>query len=576
MKKYFFLLSFFTSTVGFSQNASWVFFKDKVKGDFDPCTYFDEKAIERRAIHKVDLNDPSDWPVNPAYIDQVKPLADSTGYATRWLNALLVYTDSVRLEQIKRLPFVDHVEEAIRNSGESYLASAQPEYDVYIWEILAKHSRAQISRMKGEEFTKRGISGKGIRIAILDGGFDKVDYHDAFGHLRSEGLIFKTYDFIHKREDVYGQHYHGSSVLSNVGGKMQQNPVGLATDASFMLAITEGRATNTVDEEHWLEAAEWADRYGAQIINTSLGYHDGLYKRKDMNGKTTVISRAANAAAGKGILVVVSAGNEGESKWHFVCAPGDADSVLTVGAIDPNTGIKSEFSSYGPTADGRMKPNVCAYGTATVAKGRGYSKAYGTSFASPLIAGFAACVLELYPKMTNMQLMDELQKSADLYPYYDYMHGFGVPQANYFLKDTALNSIPPSKDSITSYFTIEEDSLFIRVKVDTTALSSEEQDFIQHDLSKKLESQREKDESITFLDEEQLGKSYFERFEAPYFQDYPELVFYHLTDADGKMILYRAVTARTNEPVKLFKADLTKGTTLRVHFKGSTKTFQVK
>jgi len=255
-------------------------------------------------------------------------------------------------------------------------------------------------------------------------------------------------------------------VLSCIAG-IQKNGkmLGLATGAEFLLARTEVETEPKKEEFWWLQAVEWADKNGADIINSSLGYGIDRYNYKDMDGQTTLVSKAANMAAAKGILVCNAAGNEGSRKsWIGIIAPADADSVLTVGGINPNlTNFKkTSFSSYGPTADGRMKPNVVAYGSANVAKPseNKYTTAQGTSFSSPLIAGFAACAWQTNRNLTAMELKSEIEKSASLYPYFDYAYGYGVPQASYFTENQQ-NEVEK-----TFEITSNDNSIFITVFVE--------------------------------------------------------------------------------------------------------------
>lgn len=202
-------------------------------------------------------------------------------------------------------------------------------------------------------------------------------------------------------------------------------------------------------------AAEWADKNGVDIINSSLGYTGPRYLPENMDGKTAFVSKAAQLAVDKGILVVSSAGNEGTGKWKRIAAPGDATGVLTVGGIDPYTGIHSNFSSFGPSWDKRLKPEVCAYGTAIVSSRTGLVISEGTSFSSPLVAGFAACLKQRYPLLKNTELKELICRSGDLWPYFDYAHGYGVPQPYFLFKDTIENkptlSIIEDNDEITFY-----------------------------------------------------------------------------------------------------------------------------
>ncbi|MFN4299293.1 MAG: S8 family serine peptidase [Thermaurantimonas sp.] len=406
----------------------WVEFAYKGTS-FDPFTYFDPKAIERRLINNVPLCDSSDFPVNELFLKYLTSCNAEVIYASRWLNAAYIIADDYSINHIQQFTFVKSV-----NKVESRLVISSLPSVTSDDETLQELAERQIALMKGQLFAEKGITGKGVRIAIFDGGFPNVDRHPAFEHIRSQNRILATFDFTKKNQHAYRGNSHGLSTFSNIGGKFGKLFIGLAPDAEFLLAITEVNREILKEEVWWVAAAEWADKMGAQIINSSLGYTVPRYSPEQMNGRHTMVSRAANMAVAKGILVINSAGNEGDDlDWQIIGAPADADSVLSVGGVNPYTGLKIGFSSFGPTAERKLKPNVAASGTTVAAKGIDrYGDVSGTSFSAPLITGFAACVMQLYPGLKAMEYFDKIQKSSHLYPYFDYAHGYGVPQADFF------------------------------------------------------------------------------------------------------------------------------------------------
>lgn len=423
------LVIIFSLTAISAQELYWVFFTDKNGTQFDPYSYFDAKAIERRTQLGLSLYDSTDFPLNPQYTQAVSALSEEVVGESRWLNALAVSTSNI--EQIAGLPFVKNIY-PIENHTDITKFKKKENFSADTLNYMAD----QLLYMEGDLFVEKGLNGKGIRIAVLDGGFKMADTHPAFAHLRANHQIIKTYNFPLKKEDVYGWDSHGTMVLSCIAGYGRNGlQLGLATGAEFLLARTETNLEQKKEEVWWMMGMEWADANGANIINSSLGYGIDRYKPSEMDG-TSLVARAANIAAAKGILVCNSMGNEGDDRsWYTLITPADADSVLSVGGIE-SSGIPSSFTSFGPTADGRRKPNVCAFGTAMVAnpsKSNLYTMASGTSFSSPLTAGFAACAWQSHRELTNMQLIQELEKSGDKYPYYDYQFGYGVPQASYFV-----------------------------------------------------------------------------------------------------------------------------------------------
>ncbi len=424
------LLSF--SKITIAQDAYWVFFTDKKDVQFNPYKYFDIKAIERRIRNNVPLNDPSDWPLNSNYVKTVTEIVDSVSGHTRWFNAMAVKANSKQIAQLRSLTFV----KAIQPMEYYAIPASNKGCDHSIENNNLR--RKQLDILGKEDFEKGGFRGKGIRIAIFDGGFPGVNTSPAFKQIRDEHRLIDTWDFTKNKAFVFYSISHGTEVMSNIGGQVIENGdtanYGLATDAEFMLAKTEVNREPYSEEKNWLMAVEWADKNGADIINSSLGYTKDRYFRSDMDGHKSLVSRAGNLAAKKGILVVNAAGNDGDNRWFIISTPADADSVLAVGGINPTDDYHISFSSYGPTADGRMKPNVCAFGTTIVANEDGFEvEVDGTSFASPLIAGFAACALQANTGIKNMDLFHLIEKSGHLYPYFDYAHGFGIPQADFVI-----------------------------------------------------------------------------------------------------------------------------------------------
>lgn len=437
-----------------AQNAYWVFFTDKHNTTFDPYSYFDAKAIERYRVNHADLYDITNYPVNRDYEQQVEALVNENIGESRWLNAVGVMATEDQISLVRELPFVSNVQQIT--------TVAQPTlYSVQEHTPVLDASLTQVNMMQGEKFLQNNINGKGVRIAVFDGGFPDVDTHPAFKHLRDNHQIVKTWNFATKKENVYGYNSHGRMVLSCIAGIMNDTTMlGLAPGAEFLLARTEVEAEKKKEEVWWVQALEWADQNGASIVSSSLGYGKELHNLKDMDGKTSIVAKGAATAASKGILVCTAMGNEGDEKeWKMLVTPADADGVLSVGAVNALDSRES-YSSFGPTADGRRKPNVVACGNDMVAAAKGnFTHAQGTSFATPMVSGFAACVKQMHPEWTAKQLLEEIEKSANHYPYYDYAFGYGVPQAGYFTDG--------KKENKTAFTMTEDDDYLYIIPANT-------------------------------------------------------------------------------------------------------------
>jgi serine protease AprX len=425
------LLILATLSVSASQKYC-IYFTDKQGSSFNAAAYFGGNEINRPI-------DSSDFPLVAAYVKSIENIAGPISSQSRWLNAVVVSANARQIELMGQYPFVKKTEPL-----RATVKLAKYKFKATLHTESYRLMTDQVASMQGERFHQKGLNGKGVRVAIFDAGFTGADKSPLFEHLHKNGQIVGTYDFVKKNENVYAHNHHGTMVLSCLAGIFDGRELGLATGAEFLLARTESNLETLNEEEYWLQAVEWAYRNGADIINSSLGYTYHRYFAAEMDGQTSLVAKAAAMAAEKGILVVNSMGNDGQNNWEFVCTPADVENVMAVGGIDPNTGIHIPFSSFGPTADKRMKPNVSAYGHVVAGSNKKLTEAYGTSFASPLVAGFAACVMQMNPGYGLDKLFDEIEKSGHLYPYFDYAHGYGIPQAGYFVD--AANPAKPLAD----------------------------------------------------------------------------------------------------------------------------------
>lgn len=439
--------------------AYWVYFKDKNGVKFNPYSYFHKNAIERRVNAGIDLDDISDYPLNQHFVNEVKQYGDSVTIESRWFNAIKIWGVShAQLNIIASLPYVLKIEESTKTFLNTAKVNENQENTALNSNKILAHK--QLENLGLSTFKQVGLDGKGVRVAVFDAGFPNLDKHDAFAEIRAEKRIVGTFNFLKNSSNVYQGGVHGTMTTGCIAGKTKEMQIGLAVGCELLLAITEYNQREPYrEEEFWLAAAEWADKNGADIISSSLGYTFERYFYKDMDGKTSLVSKAARMAVRKGMLVVNSAGNEYANPWLFIITPADVDSVLTVGGIDPGTGYHISFSSIGPNSKNVMKPNVCAFGHVTTSGKRGLIQVDGTSFSCPLVSGFAACALQAFPEFKGkpMELYDLIQRSSSLFPYFDYMHGFGVPQAGKLLK--TVKEKPPTFD-----FVFEDNALSVKLK----------------------------------------------------------------------------------------------------------------
>jgi serine protease AprX len=431
------VLTWFISFPASSQdNRYMVFFKDKTGSPFtvaQPLSFLSQKAIDRRLKQGLDIN-PQDLPVYEGYVDGVRNAGAKCLYTTRWFNGVLFQCDAALLPDLQSLTFVDHIE---------YVAPKSASGGRKSYNLRRKNNRTgfetetQLNMIGLDRMQEAGYTGEGITIAVLDSGFPGVDLYPPFQPVFSEARFDASvsFDFVHDSKAIFQYDGHGTEVLSVIAGSVPDAFTGGAYKANFQLYITEDVPTEyRIEEYNWVFAAERADSAGVDIIHSSLGYYDfddaGMnYSVDEMDGKTAVITRAAQMAADRGILVVASAGNEGNiPSWRIITAPADARDVLAVGNVNSSLN-KSGSSSIGPTADNRIKPDVAALGVnvRVINENGQVSTASGTSLSAPLITSLAAGIWQRYPDLSNKEVIDLIKLTASQAGHPDNLLGFGIP-----------------------------------------------------------------------------------------------------------------------------------------------------
>ena len=413
-----------------------VFFTDKANTPFSiekPREFLSEKAIDRRFRQKIAVT-PQDIPVNRQYIDSLIAMDIKVFYTSKWLNGVLVEGDREIIEALEQKPYVKATE---------FVAPGPVGFARrgFIFKSLSINSQYETlptdvqNNMLGiEKMHKDGFRGEGMTVAVFDGGFQNVNSLPFFEHLYKDKRIKATFNFIANSDSVYQYDDHGTNVLSCLAGYDPNQYIGTAYQANYILCVTEDVFSEyRIEEYNWLFAAEFADSAGVDVINSSLGYNTFDDKSMDYNyenvdGKTAVITRAASLAASKGILVVSSVGNEGNNSWRFVVPPADADSILSVGAVNEALRI-TYFSSVGPTFDGRIKPDLVAMGenTKIISLNGNIKSGNGTSYASPIIAGLSVGIWQAYPELNNYEIIQLLKKTASQASNPNTEYGFGTP-----------------------------------------------------------------------------------------------------------------------------------------------------
>lgn len=397
-----------------------------------PGQFLSEKAIARRKRQNLVI-DSTDLPVCSKYVDAIRKKGVRIVTTGKWDNFVTVAcNDSTVIDKIACLPFV-------RSTEKVWKAPAGQKADIKRDSLVNNPAKSdslygpafkQIQMSNAQKLHEAGFKGQGMTIAVIDAGFHNVDRITAMNNIRILGVK----DFVEPGSDIYAQGAHGMAVLSCIAMNQPHVMIGTAPEASFWLLRSEDEASeNLVEQDYWAAAIEFADSVGVDVVNTSLGYYtfddsSKNYEYRDLDGHHALMSRQAGKAADKGMIVVCSAGNSGASSWKKITAPGDAENVLTVGAIDKK-GVLAPFSSIGNTADNRVKPDVVAVGLGSDAMGTdgNLRKANGTSFSSPILCGMVTCLWQACPQLTAKEVIELVRQSGDRVEYPDNIYGYGVP-----------------------------------------------------------------------------------------------------------------------------------------------------
>lgn len=443
MKKLVLLLLFVLVVIGASAKAKQdtlkyrISLKDKAATTYSlnrPEEFLSAKALARRKKQRLAI-DSTDLPVCSAYIKTIRRKGIKVITQGKWDNFVTVScNDTTLIADIARLPFVRSTEK-VWISPHSKSPSMSTTRDSLINQPLRGDSLygpaiGQIQMSNGHKLHEAGFKGEGMVIAVVDAGFHNVDRITAMQNIR----VLGTKDFVHSQTDIYAESSHGLDVLSCMAMNEPNVMIGTAPEASYWLLRSEDDySEHLVEQDYWAAAVEFADSVGVDVINTSLGYYvfddpSKNYQYRDLDGRTSLMSRQASQLANKGIVLVCSAGNAGAGSWKKTTPPGDADHVLTVGAVDKKA-ILAPFSSVGNTTDGRVKPDVMAVGLGADAMGTNglLHQVNGTSFSSPILCGMVACLWQACPELTAKEIIALVRRSGDRVEYPDNIYGYGVP-----------------------------------------------------------------------------------------------------------------------------------------------------
>ena len=423
----------------------WIQFTDKSNTPYSidrPDEFLSERAIQRRKKYNIALNE-KDIPVNPSYIEAVRKTGAIILNPSKWLNGVTIETSNLSVvEEIAKLPFVEKTrilqDDAFRQMLKERSVFEENNNERVVGTEVCRNyygrAATQIELLNGVALHDMGYKGEGVWIGICDSGYQGADVHDAFKNMIEENRLLGTKDFVYKNGIVYSDDHHGTACLSLMAGFLPNVYVGTAPKASYFLCRTENiNSENVIEEYNWVSAAEYMDSLGIDIISTSLGYitFDDTqmnYDYSDFDGENCVITIGSDIASSRGILCIAAAGNEGDASFPYIGAPGDAKNTLTVGGVTAE-GVKTAFSSIGPTYDGRIKPDVMsfAYDVTIASPSNNFYEGNGTSFAAPSLAGMMACFWQARSDVSESEIREIIKQSADNYSTPNGEYGYGIP-----------------------------------------------------------------------------------------------------------------------------------------------------
>lgn len=439
----------------FAQYSRYIIqLKDKAGTPFSinsPLQFLSQRSINRKARYNISI-DQTDLPVTPRYIDSIQQSGNITILnISKWLNQVCIFTnDAAALARINTFSFVvasspiaarpqtnlrpdSKLLDPTVNPVPTTPATPQNPVDIFNYGTAFTQTH-----LHNTEFLHNlGFSGEGMQLAIMDAGFYRYKTLPTFDSARISNRILGTWDFVANEESVNEDHLHGMNAFSTIAANLPGLFVGTSPKSSYYLFRTEDiNSEYPIEEFNWTVGAERADSLGVDVVSVSLGYNtfDNTsfnYNYAQLDGNTTIIAKAADLAAKKGMLVVVAVGNGGNSTWKKILTPADADSVLVVGAVNALRQVAG-FSSYGPSADGQIKPDVAAIGLGAIIADQntgGPTLGNGTSYACPIMAGVATCLWQAFPEKNNIAIIEALRRSSDRFNNPDDRTGYGIPDA---------------------------------------------------------------------------------------------------------------------------------------------------